>query len=64
MPYVEMVEYENANAEVREIYDEIPHQRGPMDYQSFGKHSPFIHHHFDVTGIRLRTLWRQARSMV
>ncbi len=37
MPYVEMVEYEDASSEVKEIYDEILATRGPDGLSDFWK---------------------------
>ena len=54
-PYVEMVEYENASAEVREIYDEILHQRGPDGLSEFWKTLAF----YPPT---LRRNWHQPKD--
>jgi AhpD family alkylhydroperoxidase len=55
MPYVAMTEYEDASAEVREIYDEILHVRGPDGLSDFWKtlafHPP-----------TLRRNWKQAQN--
>ena len=55
MPYVAMIEYEDANAEVREIYDEILQVRGPDGLSDFWKtlafHPP-----------TLRRNWKHAKD--
>ena len=55
MPYVATVEYEDASAEVREIYDEILQLRGPDGLSEFWKTLAF----YPPT---LRRNWNQAKD--